>query len=86
MRSVNMSALTSRGYGNLLEYFQGVTWNDTYDNSIEEHIGWAGNSSEDVVKVSEASDDPLPLSEPRQSLIAPCLGLGARGLKALIFH
>ena len=23
------------------------------------------------------SDDPVPLSEPRQSLIAPCLGLGA---------
>ena len=24
-----------------------------------------------------ASDDPVPLLEPRQSLIAPCLGLGA---------
>ena len=23
------------------------------------------------------SDDPVPISEPRQSLIAPCLGLGA---------
>ena len=24
-----------------------------------------------------SSDDPVPISEPRQSLIAPCLGLGA---------
>ena len=23
------------------------------------------------------SDDPVPISEPRQSLVAPCLGLGA---------
>ena len=27
--------------------------------------------------ILQHSDDPVPLLEPRQSLIAPCLGLGA---------
>ena len=50
--SVDKEALASKGYGGSFEYSQGINWDDALNASVVEHIGWAGNNSEDVGKVA----------------------------------
>ena len=53
----------------MLEY-----WMDNWTVSdVTGHAGVIGQYLANAI----ISDDPVPISEPRQSLIAPCLGLGA---------
>ena len=73
-----MNALLCRGHTLLVLLLSAFSFNQPILSEIIRslcticcRISWSGECR------LTPSDDPVPISEPRQSLIAPCLGLGA---------